>query len=344
MLYLSVLLLLKHIRTVVLMDNFYVNQLDETFRPNHEPSDEGYFTESDYQELQRNLILYKEGNQEAITYIIRIFHPFLTKYARFIINGDLPYWKYTDSRGVERCKVSATISKFVSLFIEKKEDETDKKKIFSSTCLRIRTMFSKYEYGDIYNELVLALLNMANKYKITQEGDKYHKSNGTFHMYISKCFHWEAYRYLSKMINDPLAHFEVLRLCDQFDDMDVNEEGEVFVEDENASFIMQEMLDTASRQSDIENARTLTLREQEPISAYDIDSLNFNWTNGVTCSELFKTLTPYEREIIVLSFIKNKTDIEIGLIYGCHRATINEHKKRAINKIKEKALELNIIS
>lgn len=327
------------------MDNFYVNQLDETFKPNHEPTNEGYFTESDYQELQRNLILYKEGNQEAITYIVRMFHPFITKYTRFIINGDLPYSKYTDARGIERRKVSATISKFVSLFIEKKDKDVDRKKLFSSTCLRIKTLFSKYEYGDIYNELVLALLNMANKYKITQEGDKYHKSNGTFHMYISKCFHWEAYRYLTKLINDPLSRFEIIRLCDQFDDMNTEDETlEVFIEDELAAFTIQEMIDTASRQSDIEHANTLTLKEQEPISVYDIDSLNFNWTNGVTCSELFKTLTPYEREIIILSFIKNKTDIEIGVIYGCHRATINEHKKRAVNKIKEEALRLNIIS
>lgn len=327
------------------MDNFYISQLDEVFRPNHEPTEEGYFTESDYQELQRNLILYKEGNQEAITYIVRIFHPFITKYARFIKKGDLPYSRYVDSRGVNRCKVSPTISNFVSLFIEKKDDVVDKKKLFSSTCFRIKTMFSKYEYGDIYNELVLALLNMANKYKITQDGDKYHKSNGTFHMYVSKCFHWEAYRYLSKLIHDPLSRFEVIRLCDQFDDMDIEKnKSEVFIEDEIASFKIQEMLDTASRQSDIKNANTLTLKEQEPISAYDVDSLNFNWTNGVTCSELFEDLTPYEREIIILSFIKNKTDIEIGTIYGCHRATINEHKKKAINKIKAKALSLNIIS
>ena len=327
------------------MDNFYVSQLDESFRPNHEPTEEGYFTESDYQKLQRNLVLYKEGNQEAITYIIRIFHPFVTKYTRFIINGDLPYSKYIDNKGIERCKISATISKFVSLFIEKKETDVDKKKVFSSTCLRIRTLFSKYEYGDIYNELVLALLNMANKYKITQEGDKYHKSNGTFHMYISKCFHWEAYRYLTKLINDPLSHYETIRLCDQFDDMEIEKEAsELFVEDEQATFVMQEMIDTTSRQSDIENANTLTLKENEPISVYDIDSLNFNWTNGVTCSELFTELTPYEREIIILSFVKNKTDIEIGLIYGCHRATINEHKKKAVNKIRQKAIELKIIS
>lgn len=327
------------------MDNFYINQLDEVFKPNHEPNDEGYFTESDYQELQRNLILYKEGNQEAITYIVRIFHPFLAKYTRFIKKGDLPYSRYIDTKGVERCKVSSTISKFVSLFIDKKNNEMDKKKKFSTTCYKIRTLFRKYEYGDIYNELVLALLNMANKYKITQEGDQYHKANGTFHMYISKCFHWEAYRYLSKLITDPLTHFELIHLCDQFDDMDIETGApEVFIEDEEANFLFEEKLETLSRQNNIDNADTLTLKEQEPISSYDIDSLNFNWTNGVTCSELFTTLTPYEREIIILSFIKNKTDIEIGNLYGCHRATINDHKKKAVNKIKERALELKIIN
>lgn len=327
------------------MSDFYINQLNGEFVPHHEPTQEGYFTESDYQELQRNLILYKEGNQEAITYIIRAFHPFITKYARFVVNGDLPYSNYTDAKGVERYKVSPTISKFVSLFIDSNSKETDKKKLFSSTCLKIKTLFSKYEYGDIYNELILALLNMANKYKITVEGDEYHKPNGTFHMYVSKCFHWEAYRYLSKLIKDPLAHFDVIRLCDQFSDIDMeNNVPEVFIEDESAAFAMEELINNVSRENDIKNASTLTLKEKEPINAFDIDALNFNWTNGVTCSELFKVLTPYEREIIILSFIKNKTDIEIGMIYGCHRATINEHKKRAVNKIKEVALKLNVIN
>lgn len=325
------------------MKDLYSSQLDEAFKPNHEPTEEGYFTESDYQELQRNLILYKEGNQEAVTYIVRIFHPFISKYTKFIVDGKIPYSKYIDARGVERHKVSATISKFVSLFIDKADGETDRKRLFSSTCQRIKNMFVKYEYGDIYNELVLALLNMANKYKITTAEDKYHKENGTFHMYVSKCFHWEAYRYLSKLINDPLTHLSAIRLCDQFSDMTSEDVPEIFIEDEHATFLIEEMIDTTSRQNDIEKANTLTLKEKETISTFDIEALNFNWTNGVTCSELFQDLTPYEREIIVLSFIKNKTDYEISIIYGCHRATINEHKKKAVNKIKSKALELNII-
>ena len=72
----------------------------------------------------------------------------------------------------------------------------------------------------------------------------------------------------------------------------------------NGKYTFQTKIDATK--IDIKNADTLTLKEQDSISAYDIDSLNFNWTNGVTCGELFKDLTPYEREIIILSFIKNK--------------------------------------
>ena len=120
------------------MNKFYIEQLDEMFKPNHEPDKETYFTELDYQNLQRNLVLYKEGNQEAITYIIRIFHPFITKYTRFIINGDLPYSSYVDAKGIKRNKVSPTISKFVSLFIEKNDKSMERKKLFSLTCIKIK--------------------------------------------------------------------------------------------------------------------------------------------------------------------------------------------------------------
>ena len=307
-----------------------------------------FFTESDYKELQRNLILYKKGNAEAVTYICQAFHQFLTKYTKFITYGVLPHAPFIDKNGNERFKVDSSVSSFVSLFIDKKATEgMTRSKAFSATCTKIQTLFSKYEYDDIYNELVLALLNMANKYKITQPGEKFYKENGTFHMYVSKCFHWEAYKFLKKLVHDPLAHYEVVQLCDQFDklefddDQDFNEQ--VLVPDEKAEFAYEEMLATASRQNDIKNADTLTLREDEKLSAYDLDSLNFNWTNGVTCSNLFKDLTPYEREIVILYYIKNKTDDEISSIYNMHRVTISNHRRKAVNKIKQKAIENNII-
>ena len=327
-------------------EKYFIDQLDAEFKPNHEPDENGvYYTEEDYQELQRNLVLYKEGNQEAITYIVRMFHPFITKYVRFIKFGNLPYTECKNKRGTFN-KVSPTISMFVSLFIDKKDKVTkaDKKKVFSSTCTKIKALFEKYEYGDIYNELVLALLNMANKYKITKEGDEYHKKNGTFHMYVSKCFHWEADRFLIKLVKDPLTHFEVMSLRDQFDDMDDEDStGEAFVPDLEAEKAYEVVINNVSRQDAIAKARTLTIKEDASVDTYDMASLNFNWTNGVTCSEIFEDLTPYEREIILLSFIEKKTDIQIGEIYGCHRATINDHKKRAVNKIRAKAEELKHI-
>lgn len=327
-------------------DISFMKQLDNIFQSRIGFQDD-YYTEEDYQELQRNLILYKEGNQEAVTYIIKMFHPFITKYSRFIVHGDIPYYTYVDKNGITHKKVSPTISMFVSLFIEN-DNKEERKKIFSNTCYKIKKLFSKYEYGDIYNELILALLNMANKYKIiTDENNPHFKKNGTFHMYVQKCFHWEAYKYLKKLIKDPLAHFEVLRLCDQFDDIELEDgnvaEGQVFIEDNSSQILFEEMIDTTERNLRIKNANTLTLKEEKNLSAHDMDTLNFNWTNGVTCSELFKDLTPYEREILILRFIKNKSDVEIGEIYGCHRATINEHRKKAIAKIKAKALEINLI-
>lgn len=328
-------------------EKYFIDMLEQEFQANHAPtSDSVYFTEQDYQELQRNLILYKQGSREAVTYIVRTFHPFLTKYANFIKHGSLPYSKYTNRKGETHLKVSPTISSFVSLFIDKKDGvgREAKKKLFASTCIKIRGLFNKYDFGEIYNELVLALLNMANKYKITQEGDPFHKPNGTFHMYVSKCFHWEAYRFLSKLISDPLTHFEVLSLRDQFDDMDKDDlTGEIFIEDEAASVLFDDVIETVSRQNCIDNAKTLTMKEEDPVDIYDIESLNFNWTNGVTCSELFDHLTPYEREILILSFIEKKSDIEIGKIYGCHRATINDHKKRAVKKVAEIARKLNYL-
>lgn len=321
----------------------YAEQLNEVFKPIHEPTEDGeYFTEDDYKELQRNLVLYKEGNQEAITYIIRAFHPFITKYVRFIKDGDLPYTQRTNKDGRIYNKVSPTITSFAKLFMGKVPKE-EKKRQFSSTCFRIREMFEKYEYEDVYNELVLALLNMANKYKITKEGDKYHKKNGTFHMYVSKCFHWEAYRFLAKLIEDPLVHVDMLSLKDQFDDMDDDQENEVFVEDKSASYAFDDMINAVTRQDNIERSNILTMKERKKITEYEDESLNFNWTNGVTCGKLFEGLSPYEREIIILSFIEKKTDIEIGQIYGYHRATINEHKKAAVRKIRIVAEQLNII-
>lgn len=306
------------------------------------------FTEKDYQELERNLILYKKGNAEATTYICQTFHQFIRKYTRFINLRILPCLEYTDKNGVTRHKIDASIVSFVSLFKNKEELKgMTRGKGFSVTCLKIQTLFSKYEYDDIYNELVLAILNMANKYQIREPGDPYYKKNGTFHMYVQKCFHFEAHCFLKKLVKDPLAHLEMAPIGENFDDLDADEvetrNGMVIMKDDTAEADFDRVIENETRKAMIQQADTLTLKESDKVDAFDIEALNFNWTNGVTCSPLFKVLTSYERELIILRYIKQMSDKMIADMYGRTESVISRHRRTAVRKLKEMATTKNLI-
>lgn len=325
------------------------------------PTEYKKFTEEDYKTLNDNLILYKSGNAEAAQYIISMFHRFIKKYTDFICYG-----YYGENRDNDKEEYNSkykrpydkSLTRFISLFISKADREqtknaTEKGALFSEACIKIQKLFSKFEYWDIYNELTCALLNMANKYKITQEGDKYHKKNGTFHMYVNKCFHFDAYNALTKIIGDPLAHFEMYSIENEFNYDDTLNSGisnnldsnisvmdkvemKVILKDTDTDKLIEKMITKTDRQHRLDSCNnTIILREKEDIDPYEMESLNFNWTNGNTCSEVFKCLTSYERELIVMSFAQHKTDAEIASIYGCHRITIVKHKKIAVNKIKK---------
>lgn len=312
------------------------------------------YTEQEYQELQQNLVLYKQGSREAASYIVKTFHTFLTKYVRFIKLGDLPH-VVVDMPEAEKkllknrktfIRTSPTISSFVSLYVNKsdfscpKPTQAEKQKVFSNTCFKIKELFSQYNYIEIYNELVLALLNMANKYKITQEGDKYHKKNGTFHMYVSKCFHWEARNFLNKLIKDPITHSSNICLKDCFDDMDLDESSEVFITDKSAAQDYEIVETNISRENSFHNSNLsfLSLKETAPLSPYDDDSINFNWIRGITCDDIFKGLDDLERRIIQLRYVHNKTDKEIGMICGIRNSQVSHIRRNAISNLRKKAI------
>ena len=158
------------------------------------------FTNEDYAELQRNLILYKNGNRESAEYIIKAFHKILNCYTEFIVLNKIPSKKQEENRNV----ATSSLYKFIRLFGKYKEAETAREGLNISREY-IHKMFNRYEYGEIYNQLVLALLNMANNYKIiTDKNDPRYKPNGTFHTYVKQAFHFEAFHFLTNLANDPL--------------------------------------------------------------------------------------------------------------------------------------------
>jgi RNA polymerase sigma factor (sigma-70 family) len=326
-------------------DSKYSRELDDAYLRHFDPKNEDTkFTEQDYANLQHNLVLFKQGNREATEYIIKSFHRILHTYAHFITLNRMPYYKTTDGEDKRVCWNSSLYS-FVSLFISPAAKKKYKQKgiMFRETGYYVHTLFKKYEYGDIYNTLVLALLNMANKYKIIDDpNDPKYKPNGTFHIYVKKCFHFEAYHFLKDLIKDPLLNANLLTIVD---DEDIDYDDDDFVQktpvpiDESVLLEYNTIIDTIDRQTAIKNSNLLTVKEDN-IDLYSNDSLNFNWINGVVCGPIFKSLSSYERELLVLSYVKNQTEETLASLYGCSRSTIGSHKRKAIEKLKN-AMENN---
>lgn len=312
-------------------DKIIMKELEDAFK-----IEEDLNSTNKYKKLQEALILYKQGDKEATEYIIKRFHNFISMYAQFICHKYV-FYNVINVNNKTICKIHPSLKSFMYLYCsaEDKIKCPNKHVLYNVLTNKIYMIFRKFEYIDIYNELILALFNMANKYKITQEGDEYHKENGTFHMYVSKCFHYEAKRQLDKIINDPL-NLQYIPLIDDYDSLDDTEEINNYkiLVNSNAEDELTNALNNASRQCLIRDSNKLTQKENEDLDFFDIDTLNFNWTNGITCSEIFYNLTNIEREILVMYYIKKMTIKQLCDIYHTSRNVINKYKESAINKIK----------
>ena len=319
-----------------------MKQLDEAFALTDQDKIDLKDANLKYRLLEDNIILYKQGNREAMDYIIKRFHGFLCKFTKLICYRKIFYFEVTDATGTKRKNIDSSLIAFLRLYIsqEDKKDCTTPRMIYYKTVSKIHNLFADYSFNDIYNQLVLALLNMANKYKVIYPGEEGYKPNGTFYMYVSKCFHYDAYKYLDELISKP---FNQVPYVTHFDDPDDQyEQFWASMPDEEADLNNDKNTEIISRQLSIKNSDKLTMIENDPVDIYDEDALNFNWTNGITCSEIFSDLSNIEREIIVLNYIKKMSVENIAKIYRTSKTVIRNHRDSAIEKIKRNRKELNI--
>lgn len=319
----------------------YQKDLEEQFKDKFQTTENGFnvFKEEDYVRLQKNLKLYKEGNREATEYILTAFHRVLNMYASFITLHQIAYIEYYDPKANQtKHRINRSLRSFISLFAKTKQQRV------KDTCQYIYDLFEKFEYGEIYNQLALALLNMANKYKIIEDkNDPKYKPHGTFHVYVEKCFHFEAFHFLTNMSSDPLVSgFNITELPSDYDNIDDEIEPEKVSQsiknliDEKALNDFNLMIDYIDRRTLINNNNRVALRESlDEMDLNSEDALNFNWINGIVCAPIFKCLTSFERELLLLSYGKNQTEEDLARLFHCARASIGKHKRDAIKKLKE---------
>lgn len=288
---------------------------------------EKIFGMEEYQKIHELVYEYQAGSTSAAEQLIDSFKTFLNKYVALIKYGQYSLDHYS-------------IRSFIKLFAE---DGNERKKINSyfakglgknvadKTVARISGIFSNTTQEDVKQELISIFLTMCTKYKDTKP---------SFHHYIKSNFHYYAYRHFEKSIRDPIARGHVACLssskatacdCDQRQ-QDSDFVFEFVLSDESVELEMEEMLNEVELFYNVKMSETTTVKTKKKVSIYEDSFLDVNWINGITCSDIFKELSAFERKILVMWYTGNRTDSDIAEEFGVCRGTIN--KRRAIAKTK----------
>jgi RNA polymerase sigma factor (sigma-70 family) len=149
---------------------------------------------------------------------------------------------------------------------------------------------------DLQQELVIALLILAKRYK--KRGKK------NFAGYLYNAYRFEIYRRIMDFMRDPVAFS--------------NRFNKSYNDDENITEYAEPELHF------IDN-------DQLPEALGD--ELGSNWIYGITCSDLFADLTPFDRLILRLYYVDGLYEVEIAEKTGYHRNWISRRRHRAIQSI-----------
>lgn len=249
------------------------------------------YTIEDYEKLYQYVIGYQQGDKNSADKIIEAFKNFLLNYINLITYGTYKYNDYS-------------LKRFIGLYTKRDSadgnNEEEFKKKLEETSKKIQIMFSKYTKDEIKDELIAILLGMARKYK--------DYARPSFHNYVYKCFHYEAYRCLKALIKDPISR-------------------------SNNGEYMDAIYVRCKNHGDLEEPSYDSLIETAKYEELTFQALDDRWIEGITCNEVFNCLTSFERIIIKAHYIDRETDENVANRYGVCRATINRKRLKAIKKL-----------
>lgn len=296
------------------------------------------YTEQDYIKVHELAYSYKGGNKEAGEELLNLFSAFLNRYVSLLHYG------YFDLK-------HSSIRNFIKLFV----DNATKRSAISSykynkgagtsasqeTVDMIKSYFSCLSKEDIKQEISNIFLDMSIRYKDTKP---------SFQNHIDKNFHFYVFRHFEKHTKDPLSRGG----CSQETLLYPNSIASIqhIDGDTSLSHIIRDVqfdIDMTNKELEISidqsimNSLIPTLNtSSKPISILDDSFFDINWINGITCSEVFETLTPFERKILVMWYIEKKTDSQIAEEFGLCRGTINSKRAKAKDKLEVELKRLNL--
>jgi hypothetical protein len=201
---------------------------------------------------------------------------------------------------------------FISLFIADPKIRTSLNGYYQSKKAReiayktlyfINSACSQTFEEDLYQELILIFLKFISTYK---------SERNCFCAYINSSFGYGVANFVKKVLNNPLS----TSVLTTFDEDSAELHSAVVIDD-------------------------VCLEDQLPSN--EKDDLDNSWIYGLTCSEAFSELTPFERLILKMSYIDKVSDGEIARKSGYHRNSIWLRRRSIVNKVRQRTRELGMI-
>ena len=268
-------------------------------------------TVGEWQEVEELIMTYKkqfeEGHTEeekkladvACLKLLQQFYPLFRQYCNLITGK---HWSACMAENKEPFG-SAEIRLFFSTFID---DSYTKKELHrynpgqkAQQEVFHRMNFVKETYGsigeeEIFADLQMMFLRMAKRYKPLGK---------SFCAYINRGYGYEVSRHIKTYIKNPISI--------------------PYRQTEYENY-MHSTMDSEIEESHFEDGYYYEMATGIP---------GPDWIKGISCSDMFSTLSPTDRKILLKYYLEDWNDRQIAEYLGIHINTVNQKRRLAIGKV-----------
>lgn len=285
----------------------YENLLDKEYLADTGCADT-FTVKTEWDEIDRLIEIYQKSGNESIasareesdraaTLLLEKFSPVFKKYITLLKTGQI---NFSDTEQKQ----------FVALFMDEKHLRkalASKNPIDYSTrqVIQYKFGFVKETYGtldeeEILTDLYVIFFILARRYR---------KTNRSFCCYLYNAFRYEMFRHIKSFTNNP-ANIYYKNISYE----EVTLDGGL------------QLVNESEKIPDIES----------DLSTDEDGQLTSAWVAGLACSEIFRELTPLERKILEMYYVKNMSARQIADTFHIHTNTCNKRRHEAIKKLADK--------
>lgn len=168
---------------------------------------------------------------------------------------------------------------------------------------------------DIYTECIITILELAKKYR---------SNTPSFHLYINKVFNYYLKNRIEHLLKDTYNRNAIEEIDDEL----------IFTE---IDYVYNEIADKLDYHYATRSCRIPMIKSKE--------IFDMNWVNGITCSDMFKSLSKLDRSIIKLYYIDKLTDERIANKLGYRsRVSINRRRSKIKTRIGNYGKDYNLLN